>query len=361
MNIPMLSRYGRLGASSRLRLFQYERYLRANGIEPAPSPFFDDDYILRLYENRQTRMNGVSAFRRRIRQMRRAGNADLLWIEKEALPWMPWQIERAILPGAVPIVTDYDDAIFHNYDLHGSPAVRLLLGRKIDAVMAASALVLAGNSYLAERARAAGARRIEIVPTVVDIANYAVKPDRGAPITPKIGWIGSPTTWAAYMAPMMSVLTAVAAAEGARMLAVGAGKEAAPHPTLDTMPWSEETEVECIQAMDIGIMPLADSPWARGKCGYKLIQYMACGLPVVASPVGVNAEIVEHGVNGFLARSDDEWRQALETLLCDPGLRRQMGQAGRRKVETQYSLQVWGPRVAGLLRQAAERGTSCSI
>src|SRR6056297_1871598 len=103
--------------------------------------------------------------------------------------------------------------------------------------------------------------------------------------------------------------------------------------------------------MDIGVMPLPDTPWMRGKCGYKLIQYMACGLPVIASPVGVNAEIVEHGVNGFLVGTDEEWKSALTILLKDPDLRRRMGREGRKKVEREYSLQVQGPRVARLLRE----------
>jgi hypothetical protein len=116
----------------------------------------------------------------------------------------------------------------------------------------------------------------------------------------------------------------------------------------------EETEVSAIQSMDIGVMPLTDTPWARGKCGYKLIQYMACGLPVIASPVGVNKDIVEHGVNGFLAETDKEWCSAIETLLSDSELRRRMGAAGRKKVEESYSLQVWGPRVAQMLRGVAD-------
>jgi glycosyltransferase involved in cell wall biosynthesis len=106
--------------------------------------------------------------------------------------------------------------------------------------------------------------------------------------------------------------------------------------------------------MDFGVMPLTDMPWARGKCGYKLIQYMACGLPVVASPVGVNTQIVEHGINGFLASTEVEWHDAITTLLNDEALRRGMGAEGRRKVERHYSLQVWEPRVAALLRDVAE-------
>jgi len=138
--------------------------------------------------------------------------------------------------------------------------------------------------------------------------------------------------------------------------AVGAAMQPETVGSLEILPWTEDTEVSLIQNMDIGVMPLPETPWTRGKCGYKLIQYMACGLPVVASPVGVNCEIVEHGVNGFLAETNEEWRSAVETLLSDADLRRRMGAAGRKKVEDSYSLQVWGPRVAQMLRQVADEG-----
>jgi hypothetical protein len=360
MKMLILSRYGRLGASSRLRMFQYEPYLRSVNFEPEQRPFFDDTYLMRLYQKRQTRTLTGAAFARRLSQLFRIGPNKLLWIEKEALPWVPWLIERSMLPRSVPLVTDYDDAVFHRYDLHRLPFIRRLLGRKIDQVMAASALVTAGNSYLADRARAAGANWIEIVPTVVDIDNYSLRSDSKVLDTPRIGWIGTPSTWTEFMVPMMPLLETVAGAEDARLTAVGAGKAAASHPLLDILPWSEQTEVTSIQDMDIGIMPLTDTPWARGKCGYKLIQYMACGVPVIASPVGVNAEIVEHGVNGFLASTEAEWHEALVTLLRDPDLRRRMGAAGRKKVEYQYSLQVWGPRVAGMLKDVVEKRRSCS-
>jgi glycosyltransferase involved in cell wall biosynthesis len=126
--------------------------------------------------------------------------------------------------------------------------------------------------------------------------------------------------------------------------------------SLEILPWTEDSEVSLIQSMDIGLMPLPETPWTRGKCAYKLIQYMACGLPVVASPVGVNCEVVEHGVNGFLAATNEEWRSAVETLMSDADLRRRMGNAGRKKVEESYSLQVWGPRVAQMLRRVADEG-----
>ncbi len=224
--------------------------------------------------------------------------------------------------------------------------------------MAAATLVTAGNAYLADRARRAGAAWVEIVPTVVDAAAYSPSGLDRRTGTPVIGWIGSPSTWDAYMVPMMPLLTGVAQAEAARIRAVGSGIGGDDHPVLDRLPWTEQTEVARIQEMDIGIMPLTDTPWSRGKCGYKLIQYMACGLPVIASPVGVNCEIVEDGVNGFLAETEAEWQAALTRLLRDPDLRRRMGQAGQAKVEGRYSLQVWGPRVADMLIKAAGRGAA---
>lgn len=354
MKVAALTRYGRQGASSRLRTFQYAGPLAERGIAVDVLPFFDDAYLRRLYAGAPARGAVASAFGRRLAQARAARTADLVWLEKEALPWLPWPAERALLPGRVPLVSDYDDAVFHRYDLHGNGAVRALLGRKIDRVMAASALVMAGNAYLAARAERAGARRVEIVPTVVDTDTYATDPLPSPDGRSRIGWIGTPSTWAAYMAPMLPMLTALAAETGARLRIVGGGKGVAAHPEVESLDWTEAGEAVMIRGMDIGLMPLDDSPWSRGKCGYKLIQYMACGVPVIASPVGVNAEIVEHGVNGFLATTEAEWRGALTTLLADPGLRAGMGRAGRARVEARYALKVWAPRVADLLREVAE-------
>jgi glycosyltransferase involved in cell wall biosynthesis len=213
---------------------------------------------------------------------------------------------------------------------------------------------MAGNAYLSNHARKGGAPWVETVPTVVDLDAYQVRSDTVDENTLRVGWIGTPETWQALANPIHKVLDSLLAEQEALFVAVGASMQPETAGTLEILPWAEDTEVTLIQSMDIGVMPLPDTPWTRGKCGYKLIQYMACGLPVVASPVGVNRDIVEHGVNGFLAESDDEWRAAVDALLNDADLRRRMGAAGRKKVEEQYSLQVWGPRVAQMLRSVAE-------
>ncbi len=219
-----------------------------------------------------------------------------------------------------------------------------------------SRLVTAGNEYLAGRARRAGAPIVQIVPTVVDLSQYTSLLDARVNPLMQVGWIGTPSTWDEYGKKLYNQLKDFLANHSARFKAVGAKLKAESIDCLDIVPWCEATEVRDIQSMDIGVMPLSDTPWSRGKCGYKLIQYMACGLPVVASPVGENCQIVEHGVNGFLAETNEEWRIAIETLLGDAGLRRRMGAAGRKKVEDHYSLQVWGPRVAKMLQRVAEEG-----
>jgi hypothetical protein len=117
-------------------------------------------------------------------------------------------------------------------------------------------------------------------------------------------------------------------------------------------PWTEQTEVAELQHFDVGVMPLPDSPWERGKCGYKLVQYLGCGKPVIASPVGANRWIVEQGANGFLAETPEEWKAALSTLLREPGLRSRFGQAGRTKVEREFCIQVNGPKLVATLREA---------
>ncbi|TNE94718.1 MAG: glycosyltransferase family 1 protein [Rhodobacteraceae bacterium] len=354
MKALALSRYGRLGASSRLRTLQFVPCLQEAGIQLDVAPFFENQYLEDLYARLPTRSHVFRAFARRLQRLLASRAYDLILIEKEVLPWVPWIIERVLLPKGVPIVVDYDDAVFHRYDQHRSSIVRGLLGHKLDRLMAHSSLVMAGNEYLASRAREAGAARIAFVPTVVDLAAYGVRATSPEDNGLNVGWIGTPSTWTSYMKPMVPVLQESIAPKGARLRVVGAGKAASELPFLDEVAWSEEDEVTEIQKMDIGLMPLTDTPWARGKCGYKLIQYMACGLPVVASPVGVNSSIVEHGVNGFLASTEREWRTAISTLLANKELRERMGAAGREKIEKNYSLQIWAPKVAALLRDVVE-------
>lgn len=346
--ILALTRYGRLGASSRVRSYQYQAPLAELGINLEIMPLFGDDYVHALYGNAGRGGIVLRAFANRVRTLLSAKRYDAVWVEKELLPWLPAPLELALLPHNVPLIVDYDDAVFHRYDMHRSSLVRTVLGRKLDRLMARADLVVAGNDYLGTRAQAAGARRVEIVPTVVDLDRYSPAPARSDG-TVTIGWIGSPNT-APYLDPVKPVVESLAASARVRAIAIGARPDQVADSPFEAVPWTEEGEIDALRGIDIGIMPLQDTPWERGKCGYKLIQYMALGRPVVASPVGVNRTIVQNGVNGFLAGDASEWREALEQLVRSASLRLAFGVAGKSLVEQEFSQHIWAERSANLFR-----------
>lgn len=349
--VLLLSRYGALGASSRLRMLQYLPALEARGFTFAVQPLLDDDALLARYRTgRYGLARLLRAYWRRLRTLLRAGSYDLAWIEKEALPWLPAWLERALLR-RVPCVLDIDDAVFHTYDRHRSSVVRRLLGRRVDTGMRAARAVTAGNGYLADRARAAGAPVVAQVPTVVDLGHYPVVEVPAADALPRIAWIGSPST-VHYLRLVAAPLRALAQERDFRLRVIGGGEPELPGVDVEPVAWSREDEARLLRECAIGIMPLPDGPWERGKCGYKLVQYMACGLPVVASPVGANVDIVRPGT-GLLAGDADSWTRALRTLLDDAALRERLGASGRAAVEQRFSVQAQAGRVATLLHEAA--------
>lgn len=352
MRILLLSRYDRLGASSRVRSMQYLPYFYKNGMNVDVEPLFSNAYLTALYSGNARWRKALSGYLHRLRVFLNVRKYDLIWVEKEISPFLPAGLERLLNVLGVPYVADFDDALFHRYDRHRLWPVRALLGRKIDAVMRHAAIVIAGNEYLAERARSAGAQQVEIVPTVVDIERYLTSCE-ASNHTPIVGWIGSPTT-SRYLLALKPVFESLKEQFDVRFVAVGARQEDFAGVPIEAWPWSEETEVQSIQAFDVGIMPLSNTPWERGKCGYKLIQYMACGLPVVASPVGVNKEIFKHGDSGFFADSIDEWKEALGKLLENRNKRMRMGQNGRLRIEGWYSMQVQAPRLLSLFQSAVD-------
>ena len=348
--VMLLSRYSQQGASSRLRTLQYLDALSRRGFDFTVDHLLDDRYLGDLYAGRGVAWAPVvRAYARRAALRDSIRAFDVVWLEKEAFPWLPAGAERWLLNGSTPLVVDYDDAIFHRYDAHAWGAVRHLFGKKIDGVMRAAAVVVAGNEYLAERARHAGAGRIEIVPTAVDTDRYVVRDSMKSSAAFTIGWIGTPHT-ARYLHDIAPALRRIAAAGDVRFVFVGCPPSLDLGIAYEARPWSEATEVDDLRAFDVGLMPLRDAPFERGKCGYKLIQYMACGVPVVASPVGVNATIVRSGANGYLATTEGEWCDALDALRFDASRAREMGLRGRALVEADYSTRAVVRRLEAILR-----------
>ena len=351
MNLLMLTRYGRLGASSRLRSLQYLPAIEQAGWSVTVSPLFSDRYIRGLQLGRRPILSIMNGYLRRMAQLIRGGAFDVVWIEKECLPWLPAGFEHRLLPSSTPWVMDYDDAVFHRYDSLNSGFAKRLLTGKHASLMRAASMVTVGNNYLADYAKKAGARRVELLPTAIDLDRYGMSPESRLHSPPRVGWIGQRVT-AQFLLPLTDIFQRLKSEAKAQFTAIGIDAEAFDLP-MESVPWSESSEVQALQRLDIGIMPLQDRPFERGKCGYKLIQYMACGLPVVASPVGINRELVDHGANGFLAESSEEWEQALRILLSDAELRMRMGRKGRLKVERAFCTQITGPRLIGLLADAA--------
>jgi glycosyltransferase involved in cell wall biosynthesis len=345
-----MMKYGRLAASTRQRLLQYEQHLFEQGISIETLPLFRDSHVERLAEGRSASpLDTANVYSRRIFQLISRRDFDVLWIHCELFPYLPSLFERLACLSGKPIVYDYDDAIFDNYERH--PVVRAVLGGKLAPLLTRASACLCGNAFLLDYAARYCDNSI-ILPTVVDTDIYRPRElgvDSAGP--PVIGWIGSPSTWR-HVRPFLPFFSELVSDGRARVRIIGAGPQAEEDsfPGLELVKWNEATEVAEVQAMDIGIMPLADEPWTRGKCGYKLIQYMACGLPVIASPVGVNSDIVTDGVSGFLARTDEEWQSALLQLLREPLLRSRMGEAGRSRIVADYSLATHAPRLSALLK-----------
>lgn len=352
--ILVLTKYGSLGASSRMRFLQYVPWLRQAGFEVTVQPLLSDKLLLARYQHGAYGLWPLlSAYFCRFLTLHERHKFDMVWVEKEALPWFPAWFERWLLRGTR-YVLDFDDAVFHNYDLHRSAHVRRFYGRRIDLLMKSAHLVVAGNRYLADRAINAGAQHVEVVPTVVDLARYESRQRYSVAGTPRIVWIGSPST-VQYLLGLAEPLAALSKRLPYKLRVIGGGNVYIPGVDVEAVDWSAETEASAIAECDIGIMPLLDTQWEQGKCAYKLIQYMACGLPTVASPIGANSDVVIDGETGFFADGPSAWVEKLECLLCDTALRDRLGQAGRARVNAAYCLQQTTPRLLDLFTKACSQ------
>lgn len=351
-SVLILSRHEPLAASTRLRTHQFIPALQAAGARVETTPFFDEAYLKALYGpgGRRRSADVLRAYGRRLGALARVRDASVLWIEKEVFPYLPGWAEAVMPALGVPYVVDYDDATFHIYDRHRRSLVRRALSRKFDPLLRGAHTVMVGNAYLRDYVASHGARNIMRVPTVLDIARYTVRPEP-EDTEFRIGWIGSPGN-TPFLGQLFPALRSVQARRPLRLVTIGA----APLPDIgvpvEQHDWSEAREAGLLASLHVGIMPLSDGPFERGKCGYKLIQYMACGRPVIASPVGVNADMVTPDI-GFLASNDAEWEGAIETLARDRLLRATMGAAGRKRAEQEYSLQAVAPVIVRALAAAA--------
>lgn len=342
-------------ASTRFRVLQWVPHLERAGFSLTLDAFFSPAGAEMLYRPGHRLAKAAYIFaglvRRSISLARAARTSDFLLIHREAFPLgqrlLFGRLRR--FPGA--IVYDYDDAMFLPQREGRGLLARL---ERLDTpreVMRLSRMVLAGNRFLADYAREAGAR-VVLLPTCIDTEKFRPQPRPKDGDGCVVGWIGSHTT-AKYLYGLLPVLERVGAERPFRLRVVGAPWSLRTR-ALDIArePWSLEREVEDFATCDIGIYPLWADRWSDGKCGFKAIQFMACGVPVVASAASANRDIIEDGVNGFLAATEHEWAEKLGWLLTDPKLREKLGEAGRRTIEERYSLSVNAPTLLGALDEA---------
>ena len=276
---------------------------------------------------------------------------DVIFLHRELLPIGPPVLEWLLARTGVPIVYDFDDAIFlPNISDANRQLAWLKRPRKTGTICRLSTHVIVGNEYLREYAAQFNAR-VSVVPTTIDTDAYTMKSDITNHDPPVIGWTGSLTT-IKHIETITDALKELRKAFRFRFKVVGADRFTLPGLEVESVPWTAASEIANLKQFDIGIMPLPDDDWSRGKCGLKALQYMALGIPVVASSVGVNSEIITDGRNGFLAVSQSEWVDKLSRLLMDPALRREFADQGRKIVEERYAARVQAPRILEILEEA---------
>ena len=350
IRVLCLTPYPTSNASVRLRIEQQVPELRRLGVELTLSPFLDAQGMSVVFQRGHVLAKAAAVIRgfiRRAGDVRRFGRFDVLFVYRESTPFGPAFVERLAGARRMAIVHDFDEAIFIP-NIH--PANRAWawlrdFGRPA-RISAMATAVTVQNDYLAEFARRWNPR-VTVVPTPVDTDGRHPRSNRhSGPVV--IGWLGSETT-APYLRIVDDVLGRLSEESDVIVRVVGGAYQNPRVRRLDVRDFSLAREQSDLEEFDIGILPEPDDPWTRGKGGYKALLYMAVGIPVVASRVGVNTDIVTDAETGFCVSTTEEWIAALRRLVGDPPLRERMGAAGRARVIERYSIKAVAPRLADAL------------
>ncbi|WP_415234880.1 glycosyltransferase family 4 protein [Sneathiella sp.] len=348
------------GPSSRFRVYQYIPYLREHGIECDIRPFVSSEHVQELYATGNTGTKIVLTLRglaARMRDVVYAQKYDIVFILREAFALGPPFLERALKKACGRMVFDFDDAIYTRSLAYDNPVDRLRDFSKTAKVIAAADTIITGSSYLAAYAKqhSQSTGQVRVLPTVVDDQIYRPKNNRAKDETITLGWIGTPRG-SHYVADLMPVFKELCNRfQQLRMVFVGVEPFDTENLPIELRDWSLKREIDDISDFDIGIMPLTDDEETRGKCGFKIIQYMSCGVAPVVSPVGANTDIVTDGETGLFANTPNQWRDQISRLIEDETFRKQMAEKGRQRVAEQYSLSVTAPKLLEILRETAAR------
>jgi glycosyltransferase involved in cell wall biosynthesis len=339
---------------SRFRIEQWATWMKRAGVTIDYAPFEDAELRRVIYApgHYAGKAGGfVRGYGRRLALMRKVRDYDVVFVYEQASRIGPAVLERLIARMGVPIVYDFCDPIYKPFKSHINGYLSLLkFPGKTATICQLSQHVIVGNEELAEYARAHNPA-VTIVPITIDTDEYRPGPPR-TPAVPTIGWSGSHST-VPHLDTARPVLQELARTKKFELRVIGAPAYTLDGVNVSAQPWRADSEVADLQRFDIGIMPLPDDPWVSRRTHLKVRQYMGLGIPCVVSPLGVTRELIEDGVNGFLATSRDEWTSKLARLIDDPALRARIGAAGRKTIETRYSAALWAPRVQQILETAA--------
>jgi glycosyltransferase involved in cell wall biosynthesis len=341
----------------RYRIEQWEPWLSRRGVKVVFQTFKSADLYEVLSEPGRVLYKlrlSLEALRRRAAALNNIYDFDAVYLYNEAAIFGPPVFEHLIKRANVPLIFDFDDAIFLPSAGSANGLFRLLkFPWKTRTICRLASHVIVGNAYLADYVRQFN-DRVTVVPSTIDLEKYRIERRAVENVPPVIGWSGSQSTLP-YLNLLAGPLRELAREERFRLRVIGAEGPRVESVEVESLPWRASTEVADLRAMDIGIMPLPDNGWTRGKCGMKALQYMSLGIPTVCSPVGVNSRIIRDGKNGLLAATDEEWVERLTSLLRSPSLRARLGAAGRLTVEANYSASVHAPRVYEILKSIVRR------
>lgn len=349
MKVLFITPYPIEGASSRYRIYQYLHLLELNNIKTKVRPFISSKLQNVIYKKNKLLISFYLflSSMNRIFDILRCMSYDIVFIHREAFPFGPNLIENIFKLLGKKIILDFDDAIFLPYAKKSKFALKITQKDRIINLIKLADHVIVGNNYLYYFVKPIN-NNVSLLPTPIDTDKFTLKICTEDIIT--IGWVGSFST-SEYISEVEEAIKNLSKRYKLKFRIVGSGKNIKiSSVNVENVEWSLKNEVIDFQKIDIGIYPLPNDLWARGKCGFKAIQYMSCGVPVVASSVGVNKEIITDGVNGFLVETQEDWIKKIELLINNKELRDRIGKEGRKIVEEKYSVSVNFPKLLKIIQ-----------
>lgn len=339
--------------SQRFRFEQYFGAFKANGLDPEVVPFLDEKGWKALYKDGNFVSKGMAmlrSFLRRFALLFKLKQYDYIFIHREAAmigpPIIEWFIAKVFKRK---YIYDFDDAIWlPNYSEANAKFHKLKAYAKVKRIIKWADKVTVGNTFLAEYANQYN-DNIEVIPTTIDtvnVHNKAVSHDAEKVV---IGWTGTHTT-AQYLNEIIPIIKDLESIHNIEFRVISNHHPGFKLECLNYIKWSRETEVEDLLGIQIGIMPMTDSDWTKGKCGFKALQYMALGMAAVVSPVGVNTAIVQNDVNGLICSTPEDWKNALQRLINSAELRNRLGLNGQKTVRDSYSVLAYQNNYLNLFR-----------